>query len=1118
MKDLLNNLTVAEREKLLKLSRSFNFKRNTAKAPPITRADRSKRIPLSFAQQRLWFLAQMEGASEAYHFTLGLQLKGRLDRAALRQALDRILVRHEALRATFVSVDGEVAQQIAAIDESRFRLLEHDLRRHGDACSELTRLIIEEAQAPFDLEHGPLIRGRLIEQAEDENVLLITMHHIVSDEWSMGVLRNELNVHYGAFLRGEADPLPPLSLQYADYAVWQRKWIEGEILQRQIGYWKEALAGAPGLLELPADRPRPTTQNYAGEFTGLELDEKLVSGLKELSRRRGTTLFMTLLGGWAALLARLSGEEDIVIGTPTANRGRIEIENLIGFFVNTLALRINVSASQTASELLGHVKAQTLRAQQHQDIPFEQVVEVVRPERGLSHNPIFQVAFAWQNAPEGALELPGLEVRPLPMAPQVTAKFDLTLFLWEAGRKIVGGVEYATSLFEAVTIERYLGYFRALLEGMVADESQAVDRLPLLSATERHQVIKQWNETAVDYPREKLVHELFEEQVERTPDAVAVVFEDRQLTYAELNKKANRLAHYLQTLGVGPEARVGICLERSLEMVIGLLGILKAGGTYVPLDPAYPAERLQYMLEDTAPVAMLTQGHLRELLTGLKEALPVVDLTEVEPVWKAKSGMNPRRSEVGLRAEHLAYMIYTSGSTGAPKGVAIEHRSLMNLIHWHCEAFELRGGERSSSLAGFGFDASTWEIWPVLCAGAILQLPGPLETREPEALLSWWARQKLDVSFLPTPMAEQAFTRGVTNAHLRTLLIGGDRLRQAPQKALAFSLVNNYGPTETTVVATSGRVDESTTALSIGRPIGNTRIYILDQHREPAPVGVTGELYIGGAGIARGYLNRPELTAERFLNDPFTELAGARMYKTGDLGRWRANGTIEFLGRNDFQVKIRGFRIELGEIESRLASHPDVRETVVIARDDNETGKWLVAYYTGEEVGAESLRAHLLSALPEYMAPAAFVFLSELPLTPNGKLDRKALPAPNLSKQFERQYEGPRTPMERILCAIWGQILGVERVGIHDNFFELGGHSLSMMRVHHKVQQELAKKFSLMAMFEHSTIAMLAKHLINNNPELHSYKEAGLRATEQRERRRRQREQRKLRLSSPERL
>ncbi|HST57175.1 MAG TPA: condensation domain-containing protein, partial [Longimicrobium sp.] len=637
-----------------------------AEAAAIERVDRSGNVPLSFAQQRLWFLEQLGGMGAAYHIPMRLRLQGELDRGALVRALDRIVARHEALRTTFPAVDGEPVQRIAPVEESGFRLVEHDLRASADAEDALRRLVLDEASAPFDLARGPLVRGRLVRMAADDHVLLLTMHHIVSDGWSAGVLHRELGTLYAAFARGEADPLPPLSIQYADYAAWHRRSVEGDVLEAQAAYWTQTLGGAPELLELPADRPRPAKQDFAGALVDVALDEALTEALKTLSQRHGTTLFMTLLAGWAAVLSRLSGQSEVVIGTPSANRGHAEVEELIGFFVNTLPLRVDLSGSPSVAELLPQVRARALEAQRNQDIPFEQVVERVRPARSLAHSPLFQVMFAWQNAPGGSLELPGLALGPLDPAgsggspSQVSAKFDLTLTLWEDDGRIEGGVEYATALFERATVQRHVGYLRRVLEEMAADDVQPLDRVELLSAAERRRVVQEWNATDAAFPAGACVHELFEAQVARTPDAVAVAFQGEGFTYAELNARANRLAHHLRALGVGPDARVGICVERGPEMITGLLGILKAGGAYVPLDPAYPADRLRYMLEDSAPAALLTQSSLAGAFAGLD--VPVVELDAPAPAWAQGPETNPACA--GLTPGHLAYVIYTSGSTG----------------------------------------------------------------------------------------------------------------------------------------------------------------------------------------------------------------------------------------------------------------------------------------------------------------------------------------------------------------------------------------------------------------------------------------------------------------------
>ncbi|HEX4714025.1 MAG TPA: condensation domain-containing protein, partial [Ktedonobacteraceae bacterium] len=682
--------------------------------PPITPAERSGHLPVSFAQQRVWFLAQMDGVSEAYHIPFGIRIQGQLDPVALRQALDRILVRHEVLRTTFSLLNGEPVQRIAPAESVHFELIEHDLCHAQDA---LDHLIIQEASNSFDLEAGPLIRGRLLQLTADEHVLLITMHHIVSDGWSMGIFLNELGALYAAFREGHDDPLPALELQYADYALWQRNWIEGDLLQQQAEYWKTALAGAPALLELPTDHPRPAQKEYAGAFAQLVLDEQLTAGLKALSRRHSTTLYMTLLAAWAALLARLSGQQDIVIGTPVANRTRSEIEGLIGFFVNTLALRLDLSGSPSVGELLDRVKIQALAAQQHQDIPFEQVVELARPTRSLAHSPLFQVMFAWQNNPQANLELPGLKQKPLRSAPQVLAKFDLTLFLQEANNCIAGGLEYATSLFEASTIERYLGYLRNLLQAMVTNDTQMTDKLSLLPATERHQLLYEWNDTRTEFPSDRCIHQLFEQQVAKTPAAIAVVFEEDALSYQELNRRSNQLAHYLRELGVRPDTPVALCVERGLEMIVGLLAVLKAGGAYVPLDPAYPLDRLRFMLDDSAPVALLTQTRLRATLPELSDTLPLLDLDASTPPWHLQPDTNPDPIAIGLTPQHLAYIIYTSGSTGLPKGVMVEHRSVCNRLVWMQSAYHLDLHAVVLQRTPFSFDVSVWEFFCTLITG-----------------------------------------------------------------------------------------------------------------------------------------------------------------------------------------------------------------------------------------------------------------------------------------------------------------------------------------------------------------------------------------------------------------
>jgi amino acid adenylation domain-containing protein len=1079
-------------------------------APPLAPRPRQGLLPLSLAQERLWFLEQLESLGSAYNEIMGLELDGALDQEALERSFAELVRRHESLRTRIETTGDGQGRQV--IDPAGgFRMVVVDLSTWPEAGrrAEAARQAQAETARPFDLSRE-MFRVRLFRLSAEEHILLVMLHHIISDVWSLlGILRRELSVLYAAYQEGRSSPLPELEVQYADYALWQREWLQGEILERQVAYWRERLRGIPAALELPTDRPRPAKFSHKGARHPLALSGELTARLEALGRREGATLYMVLLAALQVLLSRWSGQDDIAVGSPIAGRTHRKTEGLIGFFINTLVMRTDLSGDPTFVELLGRVKSVALGAYTHQDLPFEKLVAELQPERDLSRQALVQVMFILQNMPLSSSGLPGLTWRQAPLA-ATTSKFDLTIEFVERDSGLEGSVEYATDLFDRETIERFAGNFKTLLEAVVAEADRPISELPLLSEAERRLLLEEWNETEAKYPSHVCVHELFEEQVWKTPDAAAVISEDAWLSYGGLNRRANQLAHYLRELGARPETRVGICLNRSIRMVEASLGVLKAGAAYVPLDPASPPDRLMYMLEDARLIALISEKEVIKGLQGYSGRIISIDADR--EIIAEERVENPSS---GAMAENLAYIIYTSGSTGQPKGVGIEHKGLVNLVTWHQSEFSVSSQDRATQVSAIGFDASVWEVWPYLTAGASIYIAPEDARRNHSELLSWLEKNEITIGFLSTPLAEAVLTEEwPASVRMRELLTGGDRLHRASVEGKRISVINNYGPTESTVVATSGRVEEGGGEPSIGRPIQNTKIYILDEKLRPTPVGVCGELYISGAGLARGYQDRPGLTAERFIADGF-RAAGKRMYRTGDLGRWRADGTIEFLGRNDSQVKIRGYRIELGEIEARLAEHAGVGQAVVIAHDDNETEKRLVAYYTGEEAGSESLCAHLSSTLPEYMLPAAFVFLPELPLTPNGKLDRKALPAPDQSKQLERQYEGPRTPMERILCAIWEQILGVERAGIRDNFFELGGHSLMMMRVHHKIQQELAKKFPLMAMFEHSTIASLAKYLINSNPESHSYEEANLRATEQRERRRRQREQRKLRLSSP---
>ncbi|HYH79780.1 MAG TPA: amino acid adenylation domain-containing protein [Longimicrobium sp.] len=1056
-----------------------------AELPPIETAPRDARLPLSFAQQRLWFLRELGGGGSAYHIPTRIRMRGELDREALGRALDRIVARHEALRTTFAQVDGEPEQRVAPVAASAFHPVEHDLSAHPDAEAELRRLAGEEARAPFDLARGPLVRGRLVRMAEDDHVLLVTLHHIVADGWSVGVFTRELGALYAAFRRGEPDPLAPLPVQYADYAAWQRRWVEGDVLAAQADYWARTLAGAPELLALPTDRARRVEQDHAGARVRLELDEALTAGLKTLGRRHGTTLFMTLLAGWATVLSRLAGQDDVVIGTPVANRQRTELEGLIGLFVNMLALRVGVGDAPSVAELLGLVKARILGAQHHQDIPFEQVVERVQPARSLSHSPLFQVVFAWQNTPGGDLALPGLETGGAgAAASNITARFDLALTLSETRGRIAGSVLYAEALFDAATVERYGGYLRRVLEEMVADDAQRVDRLALLPPDERRQVIDGWNTTDVAYPAGACVHDLIAAQAARTPDAVAVAFEGRSLTYAELDAQSNRLAHALVDRGVGPEARVALCVERSPEMVVGLLAVLKAGGAYVPLDPSYPVDRLRYMLADSAPAVLLTQRSLRPLFAG--DDVPVLELDAGADAWADRPASTPPRG--ALTPDHLAYVIYTSGSTGQPKGVMCPHRGVVNQLRWSQGFWALEAGEAVLQKIPLSFDVSVRELFWPLTAGARVVLARPEGHKDPAYLVDVIRRERVAATHFSPSMLDVFLAHpdvaGCTS--LTRVLTGGESLSPALvqrfyERLPGATLYHMYGPTETVVAATGQAypADADEGAHRIGRPVANTRVYVLDAAGEPVPAGVAGELYVGGAQVARGYAGRPGLTAERFVPDPFAATPGARLYRTGDVARRQQGGTVEFVGRNDAQVKIRGFRVELGEIETRLGEHPGVREAVVVARADGAGGKRLAAYWTGAEaVEAETLRAHLAERVPEYMVPAAYVRLDALPLLPNGKVDRAALPAPADDAFATRAYEAPEGETEEALAEIWAEVLGVERIGRHDHFFDLGGHSLLATKVLVRISRETGADIALKDIFDTPVLSALAARIV----------------------------------------
>ncbi|MDK2126024.1 non-ribosomal peptide synthetase [Parachitinimonas caeni] len=1059
--------------------------------PPLQPAGRSQPLPLSYAQQRLWFLAQLEGDSATYHMPLALRLQGALNPTALRQALDSLLARHEALRTRFVAVAGEAFQQIAPAD-TPFSLIEHDLGGSLQPDAQLAALQQTETQQPFDLANGPLIRGRLIRLTPASHVLLLTLHHIVSDGWSMGVLCHELSALYQAHCDNRPAGLPALTIQYADYAVWQRQWLAADhsdsAVRQQGHYWQQALAGAPSLLTLPTDRKRPAEQDHQGGLHRLHIDAVLTAELKAFSLHHGCTLFMTVLAGWAIVLSRLAGQTDLVIGTPVANRRRAELEGLIGFFVNTLALRLDLAERGSVRQLLAHVRTQVLAAQEAQDLPFEQVVELCKPPRSLAYAPIFQVMLAWQNHEDSQFVLPGVQVESI-ASPHTVAKFDLTLSLGEQDGCLVGGMDYASALFDAPTIARHCGYLREVLTQMVRQPDLAPRRLPMLDAAERQRLLIDWNRTDQHWPASTSMA-LFEATAAHQPEAVALQLDGQTLRYGELNAAANRLARHLQLGGVGPDQRVALCFERSLELVTALLAVLKAGGAYVPLDPAYPAARLGFMLQDAAPVVVLSHAPARPALAAALAAQAtaptVIDLQTDAALWTQQPAHDLPDT---TQPEHLAYVIYTSGSTGRPKGVAQTRRTLDNLMHWQLQQASIRppAPQRVLQFASISFDVSLQEICSTLCSGATLVMLNESARKELGQLRPLAAEQAIDRAFLPAAVLQQiaALDPGPLVAHGCDLITAGEalqvnaELRQCLQQMAVRRLYNQYGPTETHVVSQHALevadMAQWPEAPPIGRPIANCRLYVLDAELEPVPTGVSGELYIAGAGLARAYLGRPDLTAERFLPDPFSPQPGARMYRSGDLARWRADGEIDYLGRADAQVKLRGFRIELGEIEAVLKQQAGVSDTAVLLREDEPGERQLVAYVVGS-AEIDALREALRRQLPEPMQPARWLALPQLPLTVNGKLDRRALPAPSRLPGNAIQLV-PRNAREAQMAAIWAQVLRRNQVGVLDDFFVLGGHSLLATRLVHAINQQMGVQIALRHLFKTPVLADLVASL-----------------------------------------
>ena len=1066
---------------VLLLSKKKREEAARSRIAPLSRT--SDTFSPSFAQQRLWFLSQLQQDNAVYNVGGGVRMEGPLSVAALERALDEIVRRHESLRTTIGQVEGEPVQIIT--DPQAFHLPKFDLRNvpASQRETEAQLLLTNQARQPFNLEGGRLFRATLLLLSPQEHILILTMHHIIADGWSRGVFVRELVQLYEAFASGKSSTLPELTVQYVDFAAWQREWLQGEVLDKQVSYWKEKLAGAPSLLELPKDRPRPPVQSFRGARYPVVIPQELTESLRELGELRNATLFMTLLAAFEVLLFRHAGQDDIVVGVPIMGRNNPEFENLIGFFVNTLPVRTDLSGNPTFRELLGRVREAALGAYEHQDLPFEKLVEATQPERDTSYSPLFQVMCHLDNTGAPAFALHGLTLTPLD-ADTGTSKFDLTLDLVESSTGINGWLEYSTHLFDDVTIQRLSERFQTLLKAAVAAPDTPIAALPLLSPVEEDQLIVGLNQTAEVFPHAPCLHQIFEAQVAQTPDATAVRFEGQELTYAVLNQRANQLAHRLLKLGVGPEVLVAICMEPSLDLSIALLAVLKAGGAYIPLDPAYPRKPLSFILEETGAPVVLTQEGLadNQAFAGMQ----VIRLDRDVEVFATESTENPPSN---VTDENLCYVTYTSGSTGEPKSAMLHHRGVRNRLLWGITDYQLGQGDVVLHKTPLTFDVSVWEIFAPLLSGACLLIAKAGGHQDPVYQLELMAREKVThVDYVPTMLEVLLELEGLDDCDsLKIVTAAGEvltrGLRDRFYSQTKAKLYNLYGSTEASLAVTNWvcQADGKERVIPIGRPMNNARIYILDKHLQPVPIGVAGELHIGGVAPGRGYLKRPDLTADKFIPDAFSETGGERLYKTGDLTRYRSDGAIEFLGHLDHQVKIRGMRLELVEIEASLCQHPAVREAVVLARKITAGNKSLVAYVVSKQEPlptSDELRNYLRQKLPEYMVPAAFVVLTELPLLSNGKLNRRALPRPKkLLSQPETVYIPPESDLEQTIASIWQQVFNIDRVSIHTNFFDLGGNSLLVTKVHSKLRAAVNSDIQVIELFKHSTIHSLAKYL-----------------------------------------
>ena len=1050
------------------------------KAAPMQSAE-PLAFPASFAQQRLWFLHYLEPGAASYNLPVALRLTGQLDAGALEESLNEILRRHDALRTRFPVRDGVPVQVVTPLRQ--IALQPTDLadipadRRDAEA----SRAASLEAARPFDLAEGPLFRARLFRLEEENHVLVVTMHHIVSDGWSIDVFLKELGLLYEAFRQGQPSPLPELPIQYADYALWQKKWLRGEVLEAQLEYWRKQLAGIPARLELPTDRPRGAAPSHRGATLSAILAPGLLQGLKALARQENATLFMVLLAAFQALLSRYTGEDDIPVGSPIAGRTQQETESLIGFFVNTLVLRGDVKGDPTFRHFLGRVRETALQAYAFQDLPFEKLVEELQPARTLTHTPLFQVLFQLTPVSGGDSHFSDLSVSPFPIGGDI-AKFDLSLRMIARPDRLSCIFEYRSDLFEAETIRRLMGHWQIFLAGLVSDPDRPISQVPIMDDVERQKILVDWNSTSADFPRDRSIAEAFEAQAASSPDSTALVFGRETLSYAELNRRANRLAHHLRGRGAGADQAVGVCLDRSPDLVVALLAVLKLGGFYVPLDPSYPAERLEFMTRDAGVRILVTDSaHAAKL----PPTLAVVRIDADAPS-KSAPDSNPTRAASG---ESIAYVMYTSGSTGSPKGVAVPNRGVLRLVT-NADYVNISGDEVFLQLAPASFDASTFEIWgPLLNGARCVLFPAGIPT--PADLKNAITDHRVSILWLTASLFNAIVDADVSAlSGVRQLLVGGEALsvphvRRALAALPSTRIINGYGPTESTTFACCYPIPrdlpEHAGSIPIGRPISNTRAYVLDRNRNPVPIGVGGELYIGGDGLASGYLNNPELTAEKFVPDPFSAAPGERLYRTGDRVRYRPDGNIDFLGRLDKQLKIRGFRIEPGEIEAVLTRHPDIASAVVVAREDIPGDRRLVAYVVRRDAKREpvpDLRKLLSAKLPDYMVPSAIVVLVALPLIASGKIDWRALPRPGLDRpELKADAALPRDTLELVLLKIWEDVLGIPSIGASDDFFALGGHSLLAVRLFSEIEKTFGRNLPLATLFQAPTVKQLAVRL-----------------------------------------